>query len=141
MAGSLADVERLGRKIARAQGFDADDPNVNWVAYGKEVEWQLGRPQHQQNIPSPERFRLSPPEPPAVQERVAVEGMKYPGSPHPHRVVRIGQFEVSMAEQDAARNRTQWERAHRGQRTTGRYRSRFHLLRDRSRSDRLQGRR
>ena len=38
--------------------------------------------------PARNASRLSPPEPPAVQERVAVEGMKYPGSPHPHRVVR-----------------------------------------------------
>jgi hypothetical protein len=132
MATSSEDIARLGRRIATAQGYDASDASVNWVAYGREAELRLGR---RQGVPDPISFRSGP--------LLHVVPARAPSARHG---VRIGAFEVSRNEAEPARNRPQRHNRP-GERTTGRYRMArsspggLTIMRDRRRDNRLAGRR
>jgi len=114
-----AELATLGRRIAEAQGFNPRDPSVNWEAYGREAEYRIKR---RQGVPDPAKFSRIPPAPLASSHRATSSRGGGAAAPPPHRV-RIGGLEFSFIEEEPARNRPQRARR-KGERTTGRYRSR-----------------
>ncbi len=113
-ATSTADLMQLGRQVAMQQGITLDAQTA--AAYGREVEFRLGR---RQNIPTVDE---------SLGRRPVSRPSHSPGGvrpaaapPSPRRSVKFLGFEISRAG-EPTKSRVQ-RRARRGEATTGRYRS------------------
>jgi hypothetical protein len=113
MAESTTELASFGKRVAAAQGFDVATPGVDWVAYGREARYRIGR---KLGVPPPTPETRGP-----IAARTG-RGGQPPASAPPRRAVRIGSFEFALVEGPPARNRPQ-RAHHRGEATTAHYRT------------------
>ena len=128
MADDPAVLRALGRQVAEQQGHDPDDPSIDFVKYGKDAQYRIGKGQ---SVSPVDKFRIGHQQvrvPGHAAPRREGRGVAVPAPPpredptlHSGRSVRIGAFEIRRHEFPRAANRPQ-RKARNSERTSGRFR-------------------